>query len=60
MTPKYQCNQKGCEEKAAYRFTWPGRDEAGICEKHSGQLRGIANAMGLHVQLIELPELGGE
>ena len=25
------CNQKGCDNEAMYRFTWPGRDEAGIC-----------------------------
>lgn len=49
-----KCNQAGCENKAAYRFTWPGRDEAGICEQHSTKLRGVAHAMGMHVQLIPL------
>ncbi len=45
-----------CPEPAAYRYTWPGRDEAGICEEHSGHMRGVARAMGLHLQLIPLDE----
>lgn len=41
-----------CGRPAAYRYTWPGRDEDVICEEHSGQLRAVAVAMGLHLQLI--------
>ena len=50
-----------CTNKAAYRFTWPGRDESFICEEHSKKLQAISNAMGMCVQLIpifgETPEL---
>ena len=46
-----------CGQDAIYRYTWPGRDEAFICEKHSKKLRAVADAMGLHLQLIPvLPE----
>lgn len=47
-----------CPEPAVYRFTWPGQDEAGICESHAADARGVARAMGLHLQLIPLD--GGE
>lgn len=49
------CNQRDCQEQAAYRFTWPGKDESFICEKHVGKLREVAEALGLYVQIIELP-----
>lgn len=42
-----QCCQDGCENPAAYRFYWPGRDEAVICEAHVGWLRRVAEAMSL-------------
>jgi hypothetical protein len=51
------CRQKPvCPEYAAYRFTWPGKDESFICEKHVVALRGIAKAMGVYVQLIPLSD----
>lgn len=46
-----------CGEYAVYRYTWPGRDEALICEVHSKMLRGVANAMGLPLQLVPVPLL---
>lgn len=49
-----KCNQHGCENTPAFRFTWPGRDEAAICKPHSEKLKAITAAMGLYVQLIEL------
>jgi len=49
------CNQRGCDEPASFRYTWPGQDEAGICLQHAEQLSAISEAMGLHVQLIPLP-----
>lgn len=49
-----RCNQKDCDAPAAFRFTWPGRDEAGICEEHVGKLRAVADAVGLYLQLIPL------
>jgi hypothetical protein len=50
------CNQNKCSERAGYRFTWPGGDEAGICKEHIGKLRMIANAMGLYLQIIPIEE----
>ena len=50
------CNQDGCEELGAFRYTWPGRDEAAVCLLHAFRLQEIASAMGLHVQLIPLFE----
>lgn len=48
------CNQDGCSNEGAYRFTWPGRDEAVICEAHVGKLRAVADAMGLHLQILPI------
>lgn len=45
-----------CPRKARYRFTWPGRDEAFICVEHVGQLRNVAEAIGLPLQVIPLYE----
>ncbi len=50
----YKCNQGECEQPGLYRFTWPGRDEASICEIHVGKLRSVAEAMGLHLQVISI------
>lgn len=49
-----KCNQQSCEVPAAYRFTWPGRDEAGICAEHVGKLRSVADALGLPLQILAL------
>lgn len=49
------CSQQGCGAVAAYRFTWPGEDEAGICVEHAPHMRGVAEALGLRLQLIPLP-----
>ena len=49
-----KCNQKNCTNKAAYRFTWPGENEAGICNAHVETIKNIARAMGLPLQVIPL------
>jgi hypothetical protein len=49
-----KCNQSDCDSPPVFRFTWPGKDEARICAIHAVKLRGVANAMGLYVQLIQL------
>lgn len=50
-----KCNQKPkCDNEAAYRFTWPGQDESVICAEHAPKLRGVANALGMHLQLVPL------
>ena len=41
-----------CGKDAAFRYTWPGRDESFVCEAHSTKLRAVAEAMGLPLQLI--------
>ena len=47
-------SEKHCENPALFRFTWPGKDEACICTEHAGQLQNVAQAMGMHLQLIVL------
>lgn len=51
-----KCNQSECDSDASFRFTWPGRDEEGICDDHIEKLRGVAHAMGLYLQVIPLDE----
>ena len=43
-----------CPHAAAYRYTWPGRDESFICTEHVKKLTDIADAMGLPLQVIPL------
>ena len=50
--------EQTCSEPAAYRFTWPGHDESFVCEAHSRQLKGIAEAMGMHLQVVGVPITG--
>lgn len=57
MTDLTKCNQRPeCANPPVYRFTWPGCDEAAICNEHAGKLRTVADVLGLHVQLIPLEE----
>lgn len=51
-TPK--CGQYGCTEQASHRFTWPGRDESFICDKHLPKVREVASAIGMYLQIIPL------
>lgn len=53
-----ECGQSGCENGAKYRYTWPGRDEAFVCEKCAAKLEAVAAAMGLYLQLIPLADGG--
>jgi len=46
------CNQVNCDKPSDFIYTWPGKDAAGICEKHSKQILAVADAIGLHLQLI--------
>ena len=43
-----------CGEHATLRYTWPGKDEAVICIECAEKLMGVANAIGLHLQLIPI------
>ena len=49
-------SEKRCEQKAVRRFTWPGQDESFICQEHLPKLQRVADAMGMHLQLIPLAE----
>ena len=46
--------QTTCPRTAAYRYTWPGRDESFICTEHVGKLKSVAAAIGCHLQVIPL------
>lgn len=50
------CNQTNCDNPASFRFTWPGRNEAGICATCAPKMQAVANFMGMHIQLIPLSE----
>lgn len=43
-----------CNQQAVFRYTWPGRNEAVICLGCAKVLRGVAEAIGLSLQLIPL------
>ena len=49
-----ECNQNDCDSPSMFRFTWPGKDEAGICAIHAIKAKQIAEAMGMHLQMIPL------
>lgn len=53
-TELMSCNQKDCPNPPVYRFTWPGKPEQCICAEHAPKLRGLANAIGLPLQMIPL------
>ena len=53
------CAQSECSSPAAFRFTWPGRDESVICATHVHTLEAVARAMGLHLQVFHLEEVSG-
>lgn len=45
-----------CKNYARFRYTWPGKDESVCCEEHAKQIRTVADAIGLHIQIIPLSE----
>ena len=53
-----EMGERQCQMSAAYRFTWPGRDESFICEAHVPKLSRMVTAMGLSLQLIRVPVTG--
>jgi hypothetical protein len=58
VTTEKKCRQQTgagrCDNHATHRFTWPGSDESVICDAHLLNLLGVAEAMGMHVQVIPL------
>jgi len=43
-----------CPNFPLFRYTWAGRDESFCCLEHAFQIQGAAEAMGYHLQLIQL------
>jgi hypothetical protein len=41
-----------CENKAAFRYTWPGKDESFVCSAHAMKLKWITDALQTHLQLV--------
>ena len=51
--------EKQCENPAFFRYTWPGRDESYICLECAEKVMGLAQAMGLYLQLVRYQPEGG-
>ena len=45
-----------CGAPAMYRYTWPGKEESLICVTCAIKLQTVANAIGLHLQMIKLSQ----
>lgn len=45
-----------CQNPGAFKFTWPGRNEAFICAECVEKLKSIAQAMGMYIQIRAIPE----
>ncbi len=41
-----------CGELANIRYTWPGKDEVIACVNCAQKAANVANAIGLHLQLV--------
>lgn len=50
-TMQFPCGQKDCHELATCRFAWPGKDESLACEAHGQRAKGVAQAMGMYLQV---------
>ena len=48
--------QVQCGQSAEFRYTWAGQDESFCCFEHGQQIQGVAQAIGYHIQLIQLAE----
>lgn len=46
-----KCNQEKCQNESAFKFTWPGKDEAQICADCMPKLKAVANAIGMYLQI---------
>jgi len=51
-----RCGQDGCDNPATHRYTWPGKDEAGVCSEHIERLRDVAASLRFHLQLIPVTD----
>lgn len=57
--PVLKCGQVDCPKDAEFRFTWPGREEAGACKAHSSQILRVAQALQLPLELIPVATAKG-
>jgi len=48
--------EKKCTSPALFRYTWPGKDELHSCLEHSIQIQKVAEAMSLHLQMIQVDQ----
>lgn len=48
-----------CGKIATYRYTWPGHDERVACDDHTAMVKGVADVMGFHLQLVPIPPVDG-
>jgi hypothetical protein len=49
-----------CGNQATLRYTWPGRDESYICDSCADKLDAVAQAIGLHIQLLPISADAGQ
>lgn len=45
-----------CKNPALFRYTWPGRDESMCCLEHTVAIQRISEAIGLHLQMIQVDQ----
>ena len=50
-----KCAQVKCSKLSVFRYTWPGKDETGCCAEHADWIQKVADALGMYLQLVELP-----
>lgn len=49
-----ECSQGDCDNRAEFRFTWPGHPEQHTCGNCSQRAVRVANAMGFYLDVISL------
>jgi hypothetical protein len=45
------CSSTGCNGCAAFKFTWPGKDQSAVCALCAAKVRSVASSIGLRVEL---------
>lgn len=46
-----KCETNMCEGFAAWRYTWPGRNETRVCTRCAARAVGVAEAMGFDLEV---------
>ncbi len=47
-------SKQKCNNTASHKYTWPGKDESFVCLIHCIQVKTVAEAMGMYLQMILL------